>query len=289
MICIARTFGAPETVPAGKHARRSSNGPTPSRSSPTTSETRWVTWEKRSASMNRSTAPSRPGTRGRGRSGRDRRASRAPPGPSRRRAAARRRPRPAVVVPAIGFSDARRPVALDERLGRGADERDSAELEQEEVRRGVHAPKRAVERERRRARRALGPLREDDLERVAGTDVLLARGGRSPRARPARGSGGAARAEPSPGATSGNGPSSARPPCRGRRRAPRPCPVTGRNGRASPRRRSASSGNVGPLVRERHRRLEPGRPVVADVADDRLASASASLRKTSREPAPTNE
>ena len=26
MICIARTFGAPETVPAGKHARSSSNG-----------------------------------------------------------------------------------------------------------------------------------------------------------------------------------------------------------------------------------------------------------------------
>ena len=29
MICIARTFGAPETVPAGKHARSSSNGLTP--------------------------------------------------------------------------------------------------------------------------------------------------------------------------------------------------------------------------------------------------------------------
>ena len=45
MICIARTFGAPETVPAGKHARSSSNGVTPSYSSPTTSETRWVTCE----------------------------------------------------------------------------------------------------------------------------------------------------------------------------------------------------------------------------------------------------
>ena len=45
MICIARTFGAPETVPAGKHARSSSKGVTPSRSSPTTSETRWVTCE----------------------------------------------------------------------------------------------------------------------------------------------------------------------------------------------------------------------------------------------------
>ena len=45
MICIARTFGAPETVPAGKHARSSSNGVTSSRSSPTTSETRCVTCE----------------------------------------------------------------------------------------------------------------------------------------------------------------------------------------------------------------------------------------------------
>ena len=55
MICIARTFGAPETVPAGKQARSRSNGRTPSRSSPTTSETRCVTWEKRSGSMKRST------------------------------------------------------------------------------------------------------------------------------------------------------------------------------------------------------------------------------------------
>ncbi len=33
MICIARTFGAPETVPAGNVARSRSNGVTPSRSS----------------------------------------------------------------------------------------------------------------------------------------------------------------------------------------------------------------------------------------------------------------
>ena len=34
MSCIARTLGAPETVPAGKQARRSSNGVTPSFISP---------------------------------------------------------------------------------------------------------------------------------------------------------------------------------------------------------------------------------------------------------------
>ena len=55
MICIARTFGAPETVPAGKQARKRSNGDTPSRSSPTTSETRCETWEKRSTSIERAT------------------------------------------------------------------------------------------------------------------------------------------------------------------------------------------------------------------------------------------
>ena len=45
MICIARTFGAPDTVPAGKQARKRSNGPVSGRSSPATSETRCVTCE----------------------------------------------------------------------------------------------------------------------------------------------------------------------------------------------------------------------------------------------------
>src|SRR6185437_3323422 len=48
MICIARTFGAPETVPAGKQARRSWKGSASSLSSPTTSETRCVMCENRS-------------------------------------------------------------------------------------------------------------------------------------------------------------------------------------------------------------------------------------------------
>ena len=52
MICIARTFGAPVTVPAGKQARSTSNGVTPSRSSPTTSDTRCDTWENRSTASN---------------------------------------------------------------------------------------------------------------------------------------------------------------------------------------------------------------------------------------------
>src|SRR5207302_2753841 len=59
------------------------------------------------------------------------------------------------------------------RLWRGADECDAVELEQEEVRGRVDPAQRAIELERRRRRRALGALRENDLEGVAGPDVLL--------------------------------------------------------------------------------------------------------------------
>ena len=62
---------------------------------------------------------------------------------------------------------------LDEGLRRGADQGDLAELEEERVRRGVDAAKRAVEVERARRGRSLGPLRDDDLEGVARADVLL--------------------------------------------------------------------------------------------------------------------
>ena len=44
MISIARTFGAPLTVPAGRVARNTSIGPSPSRRSPDTCEVRCITW-----------------------------------------------------------------------------------------------------------------------------------------------------------------------------------------------------------------------------------------------------
>ena len=51
MISMARTFGAPETVPAGKHARNTSSAPRPSRSRPSTWLTRCITCEYRSTTM----------------------------------------------------------------------------------------------------------------------------------------------------------------------------------------------------------------------------------------------
>ena len=170
MICIARTFGAPETVPAGKQARRRSNGVTPSRSSPVTSETRCVTCEKRSGSRKRSTRTV-PASQTRERSLRPRSTSITCSARSFSEASSRSAsPSPGSVVPAIGFRLAVAVLALDERLGRGADQGELAELEQEEVRRRVDAAQRAVELERGRGGRPLGALREDDLEGVAGAD-----------------------------------------------------------------------------------------------------------------------
>ena len=142
-----------------------------------------------------------------------------------------------------------RALALDDRLRRAADEREVAELEQEEIRRRVDAAERAVELERRRRGRPLGALRDHDLEDVALADVLLraldaaqvlvalreaaqlaARAGAARRA-PAAARRGAAR------------------PRRRRRRAPRRRRARGRSGRAAPARRSGSPAKPGPVVR----------------------------------------
>jgi hypothetical protein len=44
MICIARTFGAPDSVPAGKPAISASSASRSGRSRPTTFETMCMTW-----------------------------------------------------------------------------------------------------------------------------------------------------------------------------------------------------------------------------------------------------
>ena len=45
MICIARTFGAPDTVPAGNVARSRSTASRPGAIWPKTRETMCMTWE----------------------------------------------------------------------------------------------------------------------------------------------------------------------------------------------------------------------------------------------------
>ena len=44
MICMARTLGAPERVPAGRVARSTSMGPSPGRRRPDTWEVRCMMW-----------------------------------------------------------------------------------------------------------------------------------------------------------------------------------------------------------------------------------------------------
>ena len=44
MISMARTLGAPDTVPAGNVARSTSTGPCPGRSSPDTCDVMCITW-----------------------------------------------------------------------------------------------------------------------------------------------------------------------------------------------------------------------------------------------------
>ena len=63
--------------------------------------------------------------------------------------------------------------ALDDRLGRAADERDVPELQEEEIRRRVDATQRAVELDGGRRRGARRALCDHDLEDVALADVLL--------------------------------------------------------------------------------------------------------------------
>src|SRR3972149_3660024 len=104
MICIARTFGAPETVPAGKVARRRAKPSRPGESSPAPPEARGVTrgYVRRPALLGGEAALDRAVARG------DRAGDRVQASPAA--------------------------LELHVRLRGGADEREIAELEQEEAR-----------------------------------------------------------------------------------------------------------------------------------------------------------
>jgi hypothetical protein len=161
------------------------------------------------------------------------------------------------------------PLALDERLGRGADQCEPVELEQEQVRRRVDPAQGPVEVERRGRGGARRSLREDDLERVAAADVLLRRPHRGlvvvAAGRPLREAPAAVRA---------------REPRRGAGEQPRDLV-----GVAADHLRSvedmveadedvgdeeAALREAGALRRQLDGGLEPSRVVVGEVADDRL-------------------
>ena len=162
MICIARTLGAPETVPAGNVARKRSNGETPSCSSPATSETRCVTCEKRSASRKRSTLTV-PGRQTRERSLRPRSTSITCSARSFSEGAAAPRRRRRASCPRSG---SRRAFPRAGRASRVTSRRARVELQQEEVRARFDPAQGAVDARRRGAGAPFGALRENDLERV---------------------------------------------------------------------------------------------------------------------------
>ena len=173
MSCIARTLGAPLTVPAGKQARSTSNGVTPSRSSPTTSETRCETCEKRSTSMSRATWTV-PALQTRERSLRPRSTSITCSARSFSDESSRSTsPSVGSVVPAIGQRLAR---PFSQATSRSGEEPTSAipsSSSRNRYGRRIDAPERPVDVERRGRGRPLGPLRRHALEDVAGDDVLL--------------------------------------------------------------------------------------------------------------------
>ena len=199
MICIARTFGAPETVPAGNVARSRSNGvdAVAELACHLGDEVRDV---REALGLQEPLDLARcPGRQTRERSLRPRSTSITCSARSFSEVSSRSAsPSPRAVVPAIGLRLARVPSSLHVRLGRRADERDAVELQQEEVRRRVDAAQRAVDGERRVAVVALCTLGEHDLEGVAAADVLLRSARRAARARRGRGN------ATSPAATTGS-------------------------------------------------------------------------------------
>ena len=167
-------------------------------------------------------------------------------------------------------------------LGRGADERDVAELEQKQVRRRVDPPESAVERDRGSLRPPHRALREDDLEGVAGPDVLLRDeyaplvlgliGSPLGRVAPERA---VRRLRDRTGQDPGDLVRVAGEHLR------RACHVVDADQRVGDD--EAALGQVGPRVRQPHGRLELGDVVVAEVADHGLRDA---LRLLERDDSP---
>ena len=182
MISIARTFGAPDTVPAGKQATSASSRSCASSSLP---------FDDRHQVHDVRVALERHVGRHAHRAVRRHAADvvapevdehdvlgalllvalqllgrAARPLPRCARAGACRRSDASATLP---------PFDAHQHLGRRADDRPAADAEEVHVRRRVDVPQRAIDRERVGVERRLEPLRQHDLVDVAGGDVLLRR------------------------------------------------------------------------------------------------------------------
>ena len=155
---MARTLGAPVSVPAGKSASKASKASRPSPSSPLTWETRCIRCQKRSTCARRSTR-----TRARYRHASDVVASRGPRASRARRSPCRRpgsRLRGAVLLVGRAARSRARDgssahdavVHAHQHLGRGTDDLVVAAVEQVHVGRGVERAQHPVERQRVRPR-----------------------------------------------------------------------------------------------------------------------------------------
>ena len=189
-------------------------------------------------------------------------------------------PSPGLVEPAIGLSAGARALALDERLGRGADERDAVELEQEEVGGGVDAAQRAVERERRDADVGRSARCESTIWKASPrADRLLAGDDARARSPPATGSGGSGRCGARLARRRRRLGREQRDRLGGRRASTSATP------RAWSKRTSVSattkrlSGRPGPASGSGTVGSSSDDEVVAEVADDRLAAAPRPRRR----------
>ena len=155
MICIARTFGAPESVPAGQDRAQRVERPDALAQPPRDARDD-VHHVAVGLDLHVARRPGRcrTRTRARRRCGRGRRASRARRAPSRRRAAPRRsagpprRSPPRGRVPAIGRVSMRPSRTVTSGSGRGAGDLEVAEVEEVHVRARVDRAQAAVDRER---------------------------------------------------------------------------------------------------------------------------------------------
>ena len=149
-------------------------------------------------------------------------------------------PAPGLVVPAIGFSEARVPSSLTSVSGEDPTSEIPSSSSRKWYGRRVDAPERAVERERGDARSAAPPAARGRSGRRRRRGCAPSPAALPPRRPPGRESAASGRGRPRARGRPSPRRRAAPRPRRGRRRAPRPRSRRGRSGRACRRRRSGS-------------------------------------------------